>query len=106
MLSKAIVLKIFSLVSQYYKTKSTQWRPKLKKKVEKMKKKKYEKNSKRNQKQCQLMERNNQTILRYFHIAISIQTRANLQQHGDKSVEERRTLKTKQLERILISLLL
>lgn len=93
MLSKAIVLKIFSLVSQYYKTKSTQWRPKLKKKVEKMKKKKkYEKNSKRNQKQCQLMERNNQTILRYFHIAISIQTRANLQQHRDKSVEERRKL--------------
>lgn len=39
MLSKAIVLKIFSLVSQYYKTKSTQRRPKLKKKVEKMKKK-------------------------------------------------------------------
>lgn len=32
MRSKAIVLKIFSLVSQYYKTKSTQWRPKLKKK--------------------------------------------------------------------------
>lgn len=42
MLSKAIVLKIFSLVSQYYKTKSTQWGSKLKKKkkVEKMKKKK------------------------------------------------------------------
>lgn len=28
---------------------------------------KTKKNSKRNQKQCQLMERNNQTILRYFH---------------------------------------
>ena len=79
---------------------------KIKKKKKGRKNGKKKKNSKRNQKQCQLMERNNQTILRYFHTAIFIQTRANLQQHGDKNVEERKILKPKQLERILISLLL
>lgn len=103
MRSKAIVLKIFSLVSQYYKTKSTQWRPKLKKKG-----RKNEKNKKKILNETKSNVNSwKETIKPFFAIStIFIQTRANLQQHGDKNVEERKTLKLKQLERILISLLL